>query len=548
MALGGMGLMASLLARPAVAEQTPKSEQAKSPSSPGRPPRATEPNPGQFADNWRRGPEGNRLADTGKGTFLNPILAGDRPDPTLLRDGDTYYATFSSFDAHPGLVIWASSDLVNWSPVTSVLREYIGSVWASDLCKHDGKYFIYFPAGGKIFVTHAEKITGPWSDPIDLQIPRIDPCHVVGEDSRRYLFTNEGDRVKLSDDGLSTDGPIEHVYDAWTYPDTWDVEGFFPEGPKLVRHGEFFYMIVAVGGTAGPPTGHMVAVSRSRSVHGPWEHAPNNPVVKTQSAAEKWWNRGHATLFEGPEGQWYLVYHGYENGYRTLGRQMLLEPVRWRDDGWFESAHPDLSTPIPFATKANSAPLTQLSDDFSAARWGTQWSLQGGDRNEFKERVRLGNGGVVLKSKGETPNQTAPLTLITGDLAYGCEIEIERDAGAEAALLLWYNKSLFCGMGIGEGFHSMYRGGTQWKIETYLKWVPPQPKLGRRFFMRLENDHHTVRIHYSPDGQTWTKFFMGFDVSGYHLNVAGDFLSLRPALVALGSGEVVFRNFKYYGL
>ena len=66
---------------------------------------------------WARGVEGQRKADLGDGTFLNPIVAGDHPDPTILKDGDDYYMTFSSFHSYPGLVIWHSTDLVNWVPV-----------------------------------------------------------------------------------------------------------------------------------------------------------------------------------------------------------------------------------------------------------------------------------------------------------------------------------------------------------------------------------------------------------------------------------------------
>lgn len=82
---------------------------------------------------------------------------------------------------------------------------------------------------------------GPWSEPIDLQLPaHIDPGHIAGENGKRYLFLSGGDRVKLKDDGLATDGAVEHVYDPWRYPDEWVVESFSPEGPKLVRHGNFF--------------------------------------------------------------------------------------------------------------------------------------------------------------------------------------------------------------------------------------------------------------------------------------------------------------------
>ena len=59
---------------------------------------------------------GQRRADLGDGTYRNPIVAGDYPDPTVLKDGDTYFMTFSSFYAYPGLVIWKSTGLVNWPP------------------------------------------------------------------------------------------------------------------------------------------------------------------------------------------------------------------------------------------------------------------------------------------------------------------------------------------------------------------------------------------------------------------------------------------------
>src|SRR3546814_10610929 len=76
---------------------------------------------------WGKGFEGQRRADLGDGTFLNPVFAGDHPDPSIVRDGDDYYITFSTFDAYPGIVIWHSRDLVNWRPVTAALTTPIGS-------------------------------------------------------------------------------------------------------------------------------------------------------------------------------------------------------------------------------------------------------------------------------------------------------------------------------------------------------------------------------------------------------------------------------------
>jgi len=289
--------------------------------------------------------------DLGNGTFLNPILSGDRADPAILRDGADYYMTFSSFDAYPGLTIWHSRDLVNWQPRKPALFRNIGAVWAVSLAKHKGRYFLYIPVKAEqndTFVIWADHIDGPWSDPVSLGLPRhIDPCHAVGEDGSRWLFLSGGDRVRLSDDGLSLAGTPEHVYDPWRYPDTWDVEGFSPEGPKILRHGDYFHMLTAVGGTAGPPTGHMVIAARSRSIHGPWEHHPGNPLVRTVSDKEAWWCRGHASLVDAPDGSWWAVYHGYRADFWTLGRQCLLDPVAWGADGWPRMTGGDLSRPLP---------------------------------------------------------------------------------------------------------------------------------------------------------------------------------------------------------
>ena len=254
------------------------------------------------------------------------------------------------------------------------MEKPIGNVFAVDMCKVDGRYFIYVPiiptavspdpaAPPQIYVIHAEDMAGPWSEPINLGISgHIDPGHVVGEDGNRYLFLSGVSRVRLSADGLATEGPLEHVYDGWHYPDDWVTEAYALEGPKLTRCGEWFYLTTAVGGTSGPPTGHMVTVARSRSVHGPWEDCPANPIIRTWDPAEPWWSKGHATLFEGPDRQWWSIYHGYENGFTTLGRQTLLEPIEWGDDGWPRAAGGDLSTPLP-------APFPEVSLTGRACPW-----------------------------------------------------------------------------------------------------------------------------------------------------------------------------------
>ena len=494
---------------------------------------------------WVSGVEGQRTADLGDGTYLNPILAGDRPDPTILKDGDDYYMTFSSFNSYPGIDLWHSRDLVNWRPIGPALHKNIGTVWALDLCKYGNRYYIYIPAipPGKpwsIFVIWADRIEGPWSDPIALGIEGcIDPGHAVGEDGKRYLFVNGIRMIRLTDDGLATDGMLEPAYEPWRYPDEWVTENFAPEGPKLLRRGAWFYLVTAVGGTAGPVTGHMVIAARSRSIHGPWEHCPHNPLVRTLAESEPWWSRGHATLVEGPAGDWWMVYHGYENGFRTLGRQTLLEPIEWTEDGWFRATGGDLGHPLPKPRGGHAvAHGLALSDDFSSNRFGLQWAFHDPSRDEM-DRVRYVGNVLELQGKGRSPADSPPLTCIAVDRAYQVEVSMELLGEVEGTFLLYYNPKAFVGVGFTGDKAKTY----QYAATEDWASVPLQ---GRTVRARITNDRHVVTFHYSlDDGATWRRHPTRMEVAGLNHNVFGGFLSLRIGIGALGAGRILLSRFTY---
>ena len=304
------------------------------------------------------------------------MLAGDRPDPSIIRDGDTYYMVHSSFEYAPGLLIYRSKDLVRWEPLVNALHRYVGSVYAPDIVKHNGRWYIYFPVVTPAHTTNmvvwADSPEGPWSEPVDLQIGGIDPGHAVDAEGNRYLLMSNGYLVPLAADGLSATGPARKVYDGWEFPKEWDVEGFCLEGPKIRKIGKYYYMLTAEGGTAGPPTSHMVVVARAERLTGPWENSPYNPLVHTYSPDERWCSKGHGTLIDTPDGQWYVVYHAYERGFYTLGRQTLIEPVAMTEDGWPAAvARPAKKQPAKQETAAS------FSDDFSTDRTGTQWQFAG---------------------------------------------------------------------------------------------------------------------------------------------------------------------------
>ncbi len=494
---------------------------------------------------WGTGIENQRIADLGDGTYLNPILSGDHPDPTIIKDGSDYFMTFSSFEAYPGLQIYHSRDLVNWQPIGPALESYIGSVWAPELTMHNERYYLYIPARmddyRSNYVIYADDIRGPWSEPVDLENPRIDPGHAVGEDGKRYLFLSAGYRVELSDDGLSIiEGTEEHVYDGWQYPEEWDVECYCQEGPKIMRKEDYFYMITAVGGTAGPPTGHMVIAARSESIHGPWENSPYNPIVRTESVDEHWWSKGHATLVEGPDEEWYMVYHAYENGFYNLGRQTILEPIEWTDDGWFRTKGYNVDKPIPIPEGGEAVPHGfARSDDFSENKLGIQWRFFAGGDEEY-QRILYEDNALLLEATGSSPQDSSPLSFITGDHGYQFEVDVNFDDTAEAGVLVFYNERLYAGLGVNSDDFVMHNFGWQHGSQARPGGHDNNVRL------RVTNNRHIVALHYSFDeGVTWHKYDRQMEVSGFHHNVAHGFTSLKPAIYAAGEGSVRFKNFTY---
>ncbi len=147
----------------------------------------------------------------------------------------------------------------------------------------------------------------------------------------------------------------------------------------------------------------------------------------------------------------------------------------------------------------------------------------------------------MIRGSGTTPKDGNPLCFITGDHNYQLQVEVDEDAGATGGLLLFYSDRLFAGLGFSDTSLLEYGKG---ETSSF-----PKPKaIGRHYFLRLRLNHDVMTTWYSPDGVTWTKHWMQCEGSGYHHNVAGGFLSLRPALFAGGTGSVRFRNFQYRAL
>ncbi|WP_116105134.1 family 43 glycosylhydrolase [Lewinella sp. IMCC34191] len=473
--------------------------------------------------------------DSSATTFRNPILAGDFPDPTIMRDGEDYYMTHSSMYYVPGLLVLHSRDLINWEPISNALDTYMNSVWAPDMCKHGDTFYIYFTVAGKgNFVVYADNPAGPWSEPVDLQLDGIDPGHVVDDAGQRWVFMNGGYRAQLNPDGLSVvDGTLEKVYDGWEFPIEWETDGFNLEGPKLKKIGDYFYLLAAQGGTAGPPTSHMITVARAKTIDGPWENAPNNPLVRTRADSEQWWAKGHGSLIDTPDGNWWVVYHAYENGFLGMGRQTLIEPVEIDDHGWLvapagTAIERPMTRPIP-----SGQPIDRL-EHLNEFRIGYEWKFF---KEYSPERVSVDNGTVTLQAFGPNPGASAPMLFVPGVHNYEISAKIDVDSAAVGGLTLFYKEDFYVGTGIDTEKRIRWRKGD-------VRGTWPRAENGH-FWLKIRTVDHIVTGYYSYDGMEWIKEIWGMDISGYHHNTLYEFISVLPGFFAYGEGEVRFSDFKF---
>ncbi len=467
--------------------------------------------------------------------FPKVILRGDYADPTILRDGNDYYMTHSPFYYAPGFLIWHSQDLQHWEPVCRALPEINGSAWAPDLVKVDGRYYIYYPANGTNYVIFADDIRGPWSKAIDLKTDGIDPGHLLAADGKRYLYFSGGAVQQLADDGLSVVGEKKWVYQGWQYPEEWETECTCLESPKMTYKDGYYYLTAAQGGTAGPATSHMAVSARAKDPMGPWENSPYNPIVHTYSAGEGWWSKGHGTIVDDVNGQWWIVYHAYERGFHTLGRETLIEPLEWDAEGWF---HVKPTAEFPEAQQDIKHGLT-LSDDFQSTELGMQWSFWNENASSL---ITLGKGHLLMPAKGDKPANARLLQILAEDRSYQTEVTVNITDGNDAGLLLFYNEEAHAGVMVEDGNFVIYKN--KYEQQTVSNGCSG----GGKVTLRLTNSCNRLKIEASKNGKQWTTLAADVDVSKMHHNNYGGFMSLKVALASAGSGTADFSHFVYRSL
>jgi xylan 1,4-beta-xylosidase len=490
-------------------------------------------------------------------SYHNPVIPGFHPDPSVCRAGADYVLVTSSFTYVPGVPVFRSRNLVDWTQIGNALerpsqldltatRDWSSAgIYAPRIRFHDGRFWLVTTnvgtAGARTFIVTSADPAGPWSDPVDLPITGIDPDLAWDEDGRCWVhFSGLGGIGRCRIDPET--GDLRSEPEA-----TWSGTGLqFPEAPHLFQRDGRWYLLIAEGGTE---RGHCVSVARGPSPAGPWEPAPTNPILSHRSSDHPIQNTGHADLVEATDGSWWMVllgvrHRGMTPGFHVLGRETFLTPVHWRD-GWPVPAplSPDMTDPPPGPTQPVLPPVR---DDFEAATLAPCWvGLRRHPRNVSSLGARP--GWLVLAGEEATMDSPEPVFVGRRQQHHHCRVRARLDpaSAAEAGLTVFMDATGHCEVAVREG-----RVVARVRIGPIGSVLADAPCPGPPLVLAIETGPHargpdTVALGFEDEHGTPHTLAQ---VDGRYLSteVTTGFLGRTIGLYAVG-GEAAFDWFDYEG-
>ena len=419
--------------------------------------------------------------------YLNPILTGFYPDPSITRAGDDYYLVTSTFAYFPGIPVMHSRDLVNWTQIGNVIDrpgmlDFDGlglsrGVFAPTIEFHDGTFYVAntcVDCGGNFIVTATDP-AGPWSDPVWLpEVDGIDPSLFFDEDGTVYVMNNDvppGGSLYEGHRAIWIRAVDPQTFQSISEPVVLINGGVHPEdkpiwieGPHIYRIGDWYYLWAAEGGTA---IDHSQVVLRAHSVTGPYVAFDGNPILTQRHLPEDRpdpiTSVGHADLVQDGAGRWWATFLGvrpYEGDLYNTGRETFLMPVDW-EGGWpvitrgaqevpyvmTERPGPVMDNPPAIPTSGNFDLREEFDADQMPFNWMTLrvpktgwWSLADGELRITARPVGLGEGAQpsVWARRQQHQNAVAETSMTFAPQA----------TGEEAGLAVMQSDDYFYALGL----------------------------------------------------------------------------------------------------
>jgi xylan 1,4-beta-xylosidase len=515
-------------------------------------------------------------------TYQNPILPGCYPDPSICRVGQDFYLVNSTFEYFPGLPVFHSRDLVHWRQIGHVLDRpsqlpldgipSSAGLYAPTIRYSRGVFYVINTlVNGKTrsgnFIVTTTDPAGPWSEPLWLdEAPGIDPSLFFDEDGRAWYTGNRmvepedykgHTEIWLQELDLATMHLIGEPCVLW---DGALKKAIWAESPHLYKINGTYYLLIAEGGTAHH---HAVTIARSKSITGPFEVNPGNPILTHRHLGldAPIVGTGHADLVDTPSGEWWMIllamrpYGGY---FYNMGRETFLVPVRW-EEGWPVvspgTGKVEFNYPVP-GLPEHPWPLASEDENFDQSTLGFQWNFLRTPRETFWSLTER-PGHLRLRLRPEMLSEQACPSFVGRrqqhkDFSAHAALEFTPQAENECAGLVLVQSNDF-----HYRFIITHASGPVIRLVRRAKAVDEilaeQPIQTGRLYLKVEAHGQSFGFYHAVEPGKWQTLIENVDGRILSTPVAGGFLGTWIAMYASSNGQpssnfADFDWFAYSGL
>ncbi|WP_277638429.1 glycoside hydrolase family 43 protein [Bacteroides graminisolvens] len=494
--------------------------------------------------------------------YFNPILAGYYPDPSICRKGDTYYLATSSFSFFPGVPVFTSKDMVNWTQTghaldrdSQISLHNLGvsdGLFAPSLTyneKNDTFYMLTMNMGKRsVFFVKTKDPAKGWSEPISLKAGGMDASFFFDNDGKAYIVyctlpfggpNYQGEMaIHMNQFCLSGDTVLSNKVELIRGGTHIERKPQWLEGPHLYHIGKYYYLMCAEGGTRSQ---HSEVIFRSKTLIGPWEEFKGNPILTQRNLTDAHrtdivTSTGHADLIQTPEGDWWAVFLGcrpYEDDFYNTGRDTYLLPVKWKNN-W--PVILDAGKAVPTVTdKRNLQPANTFltgnfayTDRFENNKLNMQWIFL---RNPQPDFYSLVGDGITLKSLPVNIMQKeSPAAIFTRQqhTSFTAETEIVFTPQTEkeiAGMVLFQNEeyNFVFGKTLLNGKPTIILSRTEGTTIVIGSAIFSENQANQPLKLKVEGCGRYYSFYYAVAGGKWQPIAHGVDAVNLSTNRAGGF-------------------------
>lgn len=493
-------------------------------------------------------------------TYDNPVLPGFYPDPSIVRVGEDYYMVTSTFEYYPGVPVFHSKNLAQWTQIGHCLtrksqadfrtRKSSQAIFAPTIRYHDGVFYMITTdvwGIGNFYVTATDP-AGPWSDPIIIEHGGIDPSLFFDDDGKVYVTVQRG--ADYDSHAIQYEIDIE-TGKALTEPVVvWKGDGGpWIEAPHLYKINGTYYMMSASGGTADE---HREIIGKSDNPYGPFEMLPHPILTHRNLKSHPIQFLGHGDLVDDVNGNWWMVFLGvrHMDGDRktVLGRETFLAPVVWTEDGWPMVDNDEGTVNLVMPADALPAPLADVNefheafvDDFDQSELDHRWCgirYIGPETYSLTERP----GSLTLYGR-EADLNTVDITTFIGTRQRHFETTVTtamtfdpQQDGEEAGLSIRLRESAHYELGVkridGQNY-IVVNATTNEQTREVNKIAIDEQSVQLRIVATKQN----YELLYSIDGNAWQKVSIE-PTEPLSPDTAGGFTGVLIGMYATGNGKL----------